>query len=165
MEKLPVFKEGMLSVCKGDITIVFYQTEEGGKYSFFIKDNLELTQKVLASVEKKKVKAGEFYFTVEAILKLVKSNELKPIPVVQDLTPKRTVINFDYMSLLNKKCQQMYGEGIRTTPAYTIGESHCPVVTVEVCLPDGKTVIGMGPNKKVAKQLAAKEALKFLGWL
>ena len=165
MEKLPDAQGGQYSFSHGKLVIVFYKKEGDEKYSFFIRDNLELTQRILASVEKKKVKAGEFHFTVKAILKLIEKDELKPIPVVQDLTPKRTVINFDYMSLLNKKCQQMYGEGIRTTPAYTVGESHCPIVTVEVCLPDGKTVIGMGPNKKVAKQLAAKEALKFLGWL
>ena len=165
MEKLPEFKEDMLSVCKGDITIVFYQKEGDEKYSFFIKDNLELTQKVLASVKTKRVKAGEFRYVVEAILKLIEKGELKFTPTVQDLTPKRTVINFDYMSLLNKKCQQMYGDGVTTTPAWTVGESHCPVVGIEVCLPNGWTVMGKGPNKKVAKQIAAKEALQSLKWL
>lgn len=63
---------------------------------------------------------------------------------------------------LSERVQQMYGENIETRVLSKTGPDHCPTITVEIELPNGKIYKAQGSNKREAKQIAAERALKDL---
>ena len=58
--------------------------------------------------------------------------------------------------------QRQYGKNIETRVINKTGADHCPVITVEIELPNGEIFTASGKNKKEAKQKAAREALESL---
>ena len=60
---------------------------------------------------------------------------------------------------LATKIQKRYGENITSRIVDISGEPHCPIVTVEIELPNGDVYQASDMNKKLAKNKAAKEAL------
>lgn len=58
--------------------------------------------------------------------------------------------------------QRQYGKNIETRVINKTGADHCPVITVEIELPNGDIFTASGKNKKEAKQKAAREALESL---
>ena len=63
---------------------------------------------------------------------------------------------------LATKIQKKYGENIETRVVGKLGPDHCPEIHVEIELPDGSIFRGKGNNQKIAKQNAARKALKDL---
>lgn len=57
--------------------------------------------------------------------------------------------------------QKQYGENITTKVVDVAGELHCPDVTIIIACPDGGEYAATVKNKKIAKQKAAEEALKY----
>ncbi len=64
------------------------------------------------------------------------------------------------VSTLGEKVQKEYGENIVTSVIGKRGPDNEPIVSVRIDLPNDKSYFGEGPNKHVAKENAAKEALK-----
>ncbi|MEC5393948.1 putative dsRNA-binding protein [Bergeyella sp. RCAD1439] len=60
---------------------------------------------------------------------------------------------------LAEKCQKIFRENIETRVVSKRGPDHCPTITVEIELPDGRVYTASAENQKVAKQKAAKKAL------
>lgn len=56
-------------------------------------------------------------------------------------------------------CQKTFKKSIITNVIKIEGPDHCPVITVQILLPDGRIFYGEGSNKKNAKQQAATLAL------
>ena len=64
------------------------------------------------------------------------------------------------VSVLGEKVQKKYGENMVTEVTGKSGPDNEPTVSVRIDLPNDKSYFGEGPNKHVAKENAAKEALK-----
>ena len=130
------------------ITVVFYQKDGDAKFSFLIENNEELTEKLLATVSKKRVAGKSIFFAKEAIFNLINNNQLKEEnemgnPIVE----------------LSEICQKRFGDNIEVRVVSKEGADHCPIIKVEIQLPNGDVFEGSGSNKKIAKQNAAIEAL------
>ena len=82
-------------------------------------------------------------FIIQTIKKL---NEMEKNPIIKH----------------EKKIQKRFGANIETRVINKTGADHCPVITVEIELPNGKIFTASGKNKKEAKQKAAREALESL---
>ena len=59
---------------------------------------------------------------------------------------------------LSELMQRMYGKNIETRVINKEGADHCPVITVEIQLPNDRVYKASGKNKKEAKQKAAQKA-------
>ena len=55
--------------------------------------------------------------------------------------------------------QKRTGQNIQFSPCTTVGQSHCPVVTINLDVPGLGTFTGSGPNQKIAKQDAVNKAV------
>ena len=64
----------MKEVTKNGITLVFYQKQNDKKYSFLIKDDEELTSRLLGSVKKKRIDENEFVRARSAIFEKIENN-------------------------------------------------------------------------------------------
>jgi len=64
---------------------------------------------------------------------------------------------------LAEKIQKRFGANIETRVINKTGADHCPIITVEIELPNGLIIEASGKNKKEAKQKAAEIALKGFG--
>mgnify|MGYP001006300378 FL=1 len=64
------------------------------------------------------------------------------------------------VSVLGETVQKKYGENIVTSVLGKRGPDNEPTVSVRIDLPNDKSYFGEGSNKHVAKENAAKEALK-----
>lgn len=64
--------------------------------------------------------------------------------------------------ILNEKIQKKFATSPIWTAPIKIGPDHLPTITVEVSLPNGRKYKGVGSNQRLARQEAAKEALKDL---
>lgn len=63
---------------------------------------------------------------------------------------------------LAERVQRDFRKNIVTRVVGQIGPSHSPTITIEIELPDGKIFQASGSNQKLAKVLAAEEALVYL---
>lgn len=63
---------------------------------------------------------------------------------------------------LSELVQKQFGQSIKTSVVSKTGPDHCPTVFAKIELPNSNTFTAAGSNKKVAKQIAAKKALKHL---
>lgn len=63
---------------------------------------------------------------------------------------------------LNELCQAKFGDSITSEVLGKTGPDHCPTVSVVITLPTGEEFKASGSNKRVAKQSAAIEALKYM---
>ena len=82
-------------------------------------------------------------FIIQTIKKL---NEMEKNPIIE----------------LAEKIQKRFGANIETRVTGKTGADHCPVITVEIELPNGEIFTASGINQKEAKQKAAREALESL---
>ena len=65
---------------------------------------------------------------------------------------------------LSECVQRQHGKSITTRLVSKKGQDHTPTITCEIELPDGRIFQGVGSNKKIAKQEAAKKALIHYGY-
>ena len=131
-------------------TVVFYRKEGDKKLSFFIKNEPELTEKVLSSVKTKRVKQEAMKFILPALDDLIINNNFK--------TP--SVMNNNPIVELAETIQKLYGQNLEFTTPIKDGPDHCPKVTVSLLLPNGEKYTASGSNQRIARQECAKQALK-----
>jgi dsRNA-specific ribonuclease len=136
-------------------TIVFYQKENDEKFSFLIENEPELTNQLLANVSTKRVKEKDIRFAVKGIFEKIENN-LLTIKKLNEME-KNPIIE------LAEFVQYKYGANIETRVTNKTGADHCPIITVEIELPNGLIIEASGKNKKEAKQKAAEIALKGFG--
>lgn len=144
----------MKEFTQNGITLVFYQKPEDVKFSFLIKDNEELTAQLLANVSTKRVKEKDIHYAVKGIFEKIKNNLL----TIKNLE----TMNKNPIVELAEKIQKRFGANIETRVTNKVGADHCPVISVEIELPNGEIFTASGINQKEAKQKAAKEALMSL---
>jgi dsRNA-specific ribonuclease len=135
-------------------TIVFYQKENDEKFSFLIENEPELTEQLLANVSNKRVKEKDIKFAVKGIFEKIENNLL-----IKNLNE----MNTNPIVELAEKIQKRFGANIETRVTNKVGADHCPVISVEIELPNGEIFTASGKNKKEAKQKAAEIALKGFG--
>jgi len=135
-------------------TIVFYQKEGDEKFSFLIENEPELTEQLLANVSNKRVKEKDIRFAVKGIFEKIENNLL----TIKNLNE----MNTNPIVELAEKIQKRFGANIETRVTGKTGADHCPVITVEIELPNGDIFTASGINQKEAKQKAAREALESL---
>lgn len=131
------------------ITLVFYQKPEDEKFSFFVKDNEELTEQLLNSVSNKRVKEKDIKYAVKGIFEKIEQNLLTQ----NQFKMENPIVE------LSEKAQRKFRESIITRVIGKEGPDHNPTITVEIELPNGKVYQASGSNQKVAKQKAAEKAL------
>ncbi len=139
---------------KKGIAIVFYRKKGDRKYSFYIKNNPELTKRLLSHVKTKRVREDKIRYAAQGIFKLILNNKLKNKNTMEK--------NINPIIRLNEMCQAQFGESIKTEVLSKTGQDHCPVVKVRITLPNGCEYTAKGSNKRVAKQKAAKKAFAAL---
>ena len=135
-------------------TIVFYQKENDEKFSFLIENETELTERLLATVKTKRVSEDKIKYAVNDIFDLIENNLL-----IKNLNEMNTNPIVELAELV----QRQYGKNIETRVTGKTGADHCPIITVEIELPNGLIIEASGKNKKEAKQKAAEIALKGFG--
>ena len=64
----------MKEVTKNGITLVFYQKQNDEKYSFLIKDDEELTNRLLKSVKKQRIDEDEIGYAIKGIFAKIENN-------------------------------------------------------------------------------------------
>ena len=134
-----------------NLTLVFFQKENDQKFSFYIENEPELTEILLATVKTKRVKEDRIKYAVNGIFELIEN----------DLLTKKVVKmeNSNPIIELAEIVQRVHGKNIETRVLGKTGPDHMPTVRVEIKLPDGRTFKSSGANKRVAKQKAAEIAL------
>jgi len=65
---------------------------------------------------------------------------------------------------LSELCQKRFGANILATVLSKKGPDHCPTITVQIELPNGRKYTASGDNQKLAKQKAAENALEELSY-
>lgn len=78
--------------------------------------------------------------------------------LLQEWTTQISQNTVNALTKLVEVVQKQYGANL-ITEVWTEGASHVPVVYCKITLPDGTEYTASGKNQKVAKQLAAEEAL------
>lgn len=142
----------MKKFSKNGKTIVFYQKENDKKFSFLIENEPQLTEQLLANCKSIRVKEKDIRFAVQGIFEKLE-NGLKIISKNNIMNP---IIE------LAELCQKKFRANIETRVINKVGADHCPVISVEIELPNGDIFTASGNNQKEAKQKAAREALKSL---
>ena len=143
----------MTEFTKNGITLVFYQKPGDQKFSFLIKDNEELTERLLLSVSTKRIREDKIKYAVKGIFEKIENNLLTNL---NKKTMKNPIVE------LSEKIQKNFGKSILTRVVGKKGEDHNPTITVEIELPNGKIFQSSGLNQKTAKQKAAEKALEEL---
>lgn len=143
----------MKEFSRNNLTIVFYQKENDQKFSFLIKNEEELTDRLLATVKTKRVREDKIKYAVNGIFDLIENNLLTTKNLEQ-------MENSNPIIELAELTQKQFGASIETKVTGKTGADHMPTISVEIILPDGRTFKASGTNKRIAKQKAAEEALK-----
>ena len=138
---------------RNNLTLVFFQKEDDKKFSFYIENETELTERLLATVKTKRVSEDKIKYAVNDIFDLIENNLL-----IKNLNEMNTNPIVELAELV----QRQYGKNIETRVTGKTGADHCPVITVEIELPNGDIFTASGINQKEAKQKAAREALESL---
>ena len=137
---------------RNNLTLVFFQKEDDKKFSFYIENEPELTERLLSTVKTKRVREDKIKYAVNGIFDLIENNLLTNKKIVK--MEKNPIIE------LSELVQRQYGANIKTRVTGKTGADHMPTVSVEIELPDGRTYKASGNNKRIAKQKAAEKALK-----
>jgi dsRNA-specific ribonuclease len=109
---------------------------------------------LLANVSNKRVKEKDIRFAVKGIFEKIENNLL----TIKNLNE----MNTNPIVELAEKIQKRFGANIETRVTNKVGADHCPVISVEIELPNGEIFTASGINQKEAKQKAAREALESL---
>jgi len=136
---------------RNNLTLVFFQKEDDQKFSFYIENNPELTEHLLATVKTKRVNEDKIKYAVNGIFDLIENNLL--------ITKKVKQMETNPIIELSELVQRQYGRNIETRVTGKTGADHMPTVSVEIELPDGRVFEAYGTNKRIAKQKAAEKAL------
>lgn len=143
----------MKEFTNGKFTIVFYKKDNDKKFSFLIKDEPELTAKLLASVKTKKVRQKNLHYAVKGIFDKLDDLILTP------KNPKKMEKQNPIVQLA-ETVQKLYGANIQTAIMDQRGPDHNPIIEVRITLPNGNEYYADGANQRIAKQLAAEFALE-----
>lgn len=138
---------------RNNLTLVFFQKENDQKFSFYIENEEQLTEQLLATVKTKRVKEDKIKYAVNGIFDLIENNLLRIKKVVKMENP---------IIKLAELVQRQFGKNIETRVTGKTGAEHMPIVSVEIELPDGRTFAASGTNKRIAKRKAAEIALSEL---
>lgn len=84
--------------------------------------------------------------------------------IPKDLSAKRAASNNDYKTILQEVIQKNPEEKIEYFLKDAVGPDHDKTFTIQVKLNSNVIGEGVGHSKKQAEQLAAKEALKLMGY-
>jgi len=137
---------------RNNLTLVFFQKEDDKKFSFYIENEDELTERLLTTVKTKRVSENGIKYAVDSIFNLIENNLL--------ITQKSNKMkNSNPIIELAELVQKQYGKNIETRVTGKTGADHMPTVSVAIDLPDGRTFEASGTNKRIAKQKAAEIAL------
>lgn len=136
---------------RNNLTLVFFQKENDQKFSFYIENETELTERLLATVKTKRVSENKIKYAVNGIFDLIDNNFLT--------TKKVTEMEKNPIIELAELVQRQFGANIETRVTGKTGADHMPTVSVEIELPDGRVFEASGTNKRIAKQKAAEKAL------
>jgi len=145
----------MKKFIRNNLTLVFFKKENDQKFSFYIENEPELTERLLATVKTKRVKEGGIKYAVNAIFDLIENN-LLTTKKVSKMGNQNPIVE------LAELVQRLYGANIETRVTGKTGADHMPTVNIEIELPDGRVFEASGTNKRNAKQKAAECALNFL---
>jgi len=132
------------------ITLVFFKKENDNKFSFAIKGDDELTEKILQNTSTHRVKEGDVFFVTKDIFEKLKNNMFSETKEKNQTNPIVELSEFS---------QKRWGKNIETRVIGKTGPDHNPIITVEVELPYGRIFTASGMNQKLAKQTAAENAL------
>lgn len=66
----------MKKFSRNNLTLVFFQKENDQKFSFYIENENELTEQLLATVKTKRVREDKIKYAVNGILDLIENNLL-----------------------------------------------------------------------------------------
>ena len=135
-------------------TIVFYQKDGDEKFSFLIENEPALTEQLLANVSNKRVREKDIRFAVKGIFEKIENNLL----TAKNLNE----MNANPIVELAERIQKRFGANIETRVINKVGADHCPIISVEIELPNGAVFTASGLNQREAKQKAAREALASL---
>ena len=142
----------MKEFTRNNYTLIFFQKENDKKYSFYIKNEKELTEKLFISVKTKRVSENKIKYAVNGIFEILNNQNLL-IKNSEIMNEKNPIIE------LAEKMQRIFGQNIETEVLTKEGQDHCPTVTVAIHLPNGKVYEASGSNKRIAKRKAAENAL------
>lgn len=131
------------------ITLVFYNKPNDRKFSFLVKDNEELTNKILKNSRKKRIEDYEIKFAVKDIFSKIENNSYLEAHEINNSVDD-----------LEKICQRIFKASILVRVVGIKGLNHNQVVTVEIKLPNGKIYTADAISGKLAKQKAAEIAIK-----
>lgn len=137
---------------RNNLILVFFQKENDQKFSFYIENEEELTERLLATVKNKRVSEDKIKYAVNGIFDLIENN-LLTTKKVSEMENSNPIIE------LAELVQRQYGKNIETRVLGKTGPDHMPIVSVEIELPDGRVFEASGTNKRIAKQKAAEKAL------
>lgn len=117
--------------------------------------------------ERASILADAFEALIAAIfldggLEAARTHILRFIP--EDIEAQRHAAFNDYKTILQEVIQQNPEEKVEYVIVDQSGPDHNKAFTVNVCLNTNVIGVGTGRSKKEAEQLAAKEALKLMGY-
>ena len=145
----------MKQFTQNGVTLVFYKKENDEKYSFAIKGDDELTERLLESVLTKRVREKDLHFAQKGIFEKIEQNL-----ITKTKTKTKTQNEMENPIVqLAELCQSKFRSSMLTRVAGKTGPDHNPTITVEIELPNGKVYTAYGINQKTAKQKAAERAL------
>ncbi len=132
---------------ENDITLIFYQKPNDQKYSFLIKDDESLTEKILSLVSNKRVTENGIVYCKRSIFDLIKNNKLS----------QKDQIEKDYVSLVKEELDSFKSEHIPfelEELALKIDQKNNEVTFSLIF--NNELVSKTASNKKIAKQLCYK---------
>ena len=117
--------------------------------------------------ERASILADAFEALIAAIyldggLDAAKEHILRFIP--EDIDSQKSSAFNDYKTILQEAIQQNPEEKVEYVIADQSGPDHNKAFTVNVCLNTNVIGVGVGRSKKEAEQMAAREALKLMGY-
>ena len=117
--------------------------------------------------ERASILADAFEALIAAIyldggLDAAKEHILRFIP--EDIDSQKSSAFNDYKTILQEVIQQNPEEKVEYVIADQSGPDHNKAFTVNVCLNTNVIGVGVGRSKKEAEQMAAREALKLMGY-
>ena len=136
---------------RNNLTLVFFQKEDDKKFSFYIENENELTDRLLSTVKTKRVSEDKIKYAINGIFDLIENDLL--------ITKKVNEMEKNPIIELAELVQHQFGANIETKVLGKTGADHMPTISVKIELPDGRTFEASGTNKRIAKQRAAEKAL------
>jgi ribonuclease-3 len=148
-------------VCEKSLHI-FAQKINLGKYLLLGKGEENTGGRERASILADAFEALIAAIFLDGGLEAARTHILRFIP--EDLEAQKNAAFSDYKTILQEVIQQNPEEKVEYVIADQTGPDHNKAFTVNVCLNSNVIGVGVGRSKKEAEQMAAKEALKLMGY-